>query len=1067
MEIKRMLTAVLVASFVFSSAIDGGVGSFVNAPVAFAAGESDALKQGTYTVPLIRQWSDSDTSPQTTSPLHFCSQGILNVDGNGNQTLTIGVENWSLYEAFIPRTQGYMNEEWRFLPSSLFDEENSNNFTGFSYENYVNVIDTNVNSYKVSTSETKFGDIVIDYETQKDIDVAYITFDLDDYKSSFSFSAWLNTPFYGYNPSSLDQGVTSSNSYKMNDYQWANCSFYLDTFNLVNVDSIYDDSDNNELSYSIIIASSRTTGNKKKRMGTRCYIDYAKTESATSVFDSSVITKQDDGTYIAKYHINSDGYNGQSYSSFKVLKSVTHPIDKNPTTSYDDWDLLLTGEFESLELDSDGYISVSYNSLTEAFIGKYIFFDYGSTTDSYVYYCTPCFTTAPVEELIIKDTKYNTGIFVLTDTSKYPKNTELKIEKNLDVEFTYGDELTSTSKHWTSEIFTNSEWYTIHLVDEDENELNNGDVKICIPLNGRYCEVLEKNILGFDTLVSSENTTQKQNETKNGIWYFDTRLCAAEAVNGITICFMDLLEMSDVHGIHENGIYETDLYFIKRDSEGILSMADSALVKKGYIEVCDDTKKLYFTSGAAVQGAYMGDIFCNNINVDGEVYEDSISYTDFEVVNGEVVSNVGYNAYTEFANVKGGILTLKDECYNAEDNYYSIAVIAPVMQTLTGVATPYEKIKKDDTVAWLKFANLKKRDDMTIKDVEAEYGYKPSALLRKIKQTEIKYNIGKNTASDSTAFTEAYKVYSDPDAKSQDIEAAIKALDAVTTDVAPSAVIKGHDLTVNQWYELSYYVDLGYDVQSDKNAKVVFTLADGRTKTFDVTDDLFVAGQGYRFTLELAAKQMADKIHAKVVFSDGTEKDFSDEYSVKEFLNDYISTGEDENLKAFAQATLNYGAYAQKFFDYNTEDLAAELADFSDVSAEQITDPASSIPKNVGDEIEFAGAALTLEGETSIKLYFELTGEFRDPDDHTIKYNGKKLEMQASNVSDVWYVTIPGIKAKQLGNVFKFTVDGTEYEYSPYTYMNKVLTNWEDTKYPYLHDLLKALYAYSTAANKC
>lgn len=82
-------------------------------------------------------------------------------------------------------------------------------------------------------------------------------------------------------------------------------------------------------------------------------------------------------------------------------------------------------------------------------------------------------------------------------------------------------------------------------------------------------------------------------------------------------------------------------------------------------------------------------------------------------------------------------------------------------------------------------------------------------------------------------------------------------------------------------------------------------------------------------------------------------------------------------------------------------------------------------------------------------------------------YNNKKLKMQASNVSGVWYVTIPGIKAKQLGNVFKFTVDGTEYEYSPYTYMNKVLTNWEDTKYPYLHELLKALYAYSIVANNC
>ena len=1064
---KKILGTVLAMSVVVSSAIGGGVDGFANSSVVFAEGENtDMLPAGTYTLPLIRQWSESKSGIQTTSPLHFFAQGILTVDDEGKQSLTIGVENWSLYDAFIPREQGYFNDEYRYLPSDIFDSENTNNFTNFSYSDYESIIDPNNSKYKTSSAETKFGDITVDYETNKNIDAAYVTFDITDYKTTFSFSAWLNTQFNGYNETSAN---ASKKTKPRANYSWANITFYLDTESICDVSSIYNNQCD-DLSYRIDVGGGRSNDSRAV-WNSRSTSGYGEL-NGISPFDSSQITSDENGKYTAKYHVNQEGYTYSGtnstyyFNDFKTISTVNHPIVNCDSKTADDWDLLLSGTFSDLTIDNDGYISIEYNSLKEALIGKYIFFDL-ETTDSRVYFCAPCLTTDSTEELILRDEMTDSGIYVVTDTSKYPKTAKLKVEKNKDVSYYFNSELYPLSDRYNGVLYKNPVWYTIYIVDENGTQLNDKDVKVYFPLNGKYSEFIYKN--GIKS--NSENSVLRGYSTNDEFCIPTYVMGESLNVNGLTISFVDVASMSNVHDITEDGIYTANAVFIKHDSDNIASMADNGLTRKAYIEVKDGKKKLYFKSGIVTEGCYIGEMYCDDITATNKVYEDSIKYTDYEVVDGEIASNTEfYEAYTEYANVKGGILDLMDECYNADDNYYAIALVAPVMQCLTGTATPYNEVVKDSTVAWLKFVDLEKCDDsVTIDTVlnEYGYGYQPSALLRKIRQTEIKYNIGKNTASDSTAFTEAYKVYSDPDAKSQDIEAAVKALDAVTTDVAPSAVIKGHDLTVNQWYELSYYVDLGYDVQSDENAKVVFTLADGRTKVFDVTDDLFVAGQGYRFTLELAAKQMADKIHAKVVFSDGTEKDFSDEYSVKEFLNDYISTGEDENLKAFAQATLNYGAYAQKFFDYNTEDLAAELADFSDVSAEQITDPASSIPKNVGDEIEFAGAALTLEGETSIKLYFELTGEFRDPDDHTIKYNGKKLEMQASNVSDVWYVTIPGIKAKQLGNVFKFTVDGTEYEYSPYTYMNKVLTNWEDTKYPYLHDLLKALYAYSTAANKC
>ena len=131
--IKKLLTAVLATSVALSSVIAGGADSFVSPSVALAAEGDSNIPAGIYSVPIVRTYSENNSSIDSSSPLHFYPRAILNVDEAGISKLTIGVENWSLYEAFIPRKQGYFNENNNYLPATIFNEENTHAFTNFNY----------------------------------------------------------------------------------------------------------------------------------------------------------------------------------------------------------------------------------------------------------------------------------------------------------------------------------------------------------------------------------------------------------------------------------------------------------------------------------------------------------------------------------------------------------------------------------------------------------------------------------------------------------------------------------------------------------------------------------------------------------------------------------------------------------------------------------------------------------------------------------------------------------------------------------------------------------------------
>jgi len=1058
---RAITSAALAGAFVVSSAIGGGVGGFVSPAVVSAEENIEAeLTAGVYSIPLIRQVSENDSTKLMTSPLHYYARAILSIDENGSQTVTIGVENWSLYECFIPKKQTDTVDGTRYLPSIIFDESNTNNFTNFSFDSYKEIIDNNNDNYNLGDQDTKFGDITVDADSAKELDVAYVTFKVDDYKKSFTFTSWLNTPFYDAEA-------------QIERYE-SSISFHLNEADILNVDEIYNGTAEENFSHSLTLSSNRSAIITSSNVPDRSYVNYDGTVLTKGVFDSSIVTKQEDNTYLAKYHVNPKGFQNKPnrpvkyYCDFKILNTVSHPISNGGYNNFDEWDVYLTGSYTDLDIDEEGYISVTYNSFQEAVMGKYIFFDCGSTTDATIFYCMPCISLSPVETFSIIDEE--SGAYVVTDTSVCSKTTKLKVEKNKEIslqESNTGDTVAASDK-WNCGLYKDANWYTFNLTDENDNILNDRFVDLYVPCSkDSYADIWRNG----DHLMNSEQLVRSC-EIKDGYLVYKHI-----SINDLTIAIMGINDKSDIYSITDDGIYTAEAFFLHTMRDATPSMADSGLIKKVYIVVEHGTKKMYFKSKAvstAINGAYIGDIHCNNIKVSGEIYEDSISYTNFKLDGNELAGNMEFNPYTEYADIEGGILTLMDESYLPNHKVYDLAVSAPIMTRLANPDASYGDIKKDELQVWLALTNLEKcNDSVTMQNIIDEgYGYQPSALLRKIRQAELKLERKNSYSSKSVtklqsvydaitkSYGNRYDSLSAANLSSNDIENmitdldnAIKALDGIT--------VAGYNAQLDKDVTFDFYLSMNknnLEAAQDGDLTANITKADGSTETVEV-------GEDGKIEFNVAPKEIGQTLKVKIGSYEFT-------YSVQEYLEKLIWYAENptecvevsEKDAAIAKSLLVYGGYAQDYFVKKAAEANAYVdterayANVDNTLPETADNATTFTVPQLGDNIKYYGAAVVFDYTTDIRLYFTVDDAIEN---HSFAVNDKAVDAVA--VDGGYYIAIENIYANQLGNPFKITVDGTDFQYGVYNYIAAAL-NATEVKSGALNELqalVKALYQYA------
>ena len=211
-----------------------------------------------------------------------------------------------------------------------------------------------------------------------------------------------------------------------------------------------------------------------------------------------------------------------------------------------------------------------------------------------------------------------------------------------------------------------------------------------------------------------------------------------------------------------------------------------------------------------------------------------------------------------------------------------------------------------------------------------------------------------------------------------------------------------------------------------------------------------------------AAAQMTDDVEIRLVL-DGDNCGEHITWSVKDYC-DIILAGEyEQELKDVVTAMLNYGAYAQSYFGYKTDDLAADLGDLGSV-----TETAKPVVAGAVTGVKMSRWSLTLDSNVTMKLYFTLDGV--DPDDLTVTVtapDGSVTPVELEAVGERYRVTINGITSGYLNDNYVVTItaggETLTVTSSAMCYVSGVLAM--ENADPALVNLVTALKLYSVAAD--
>ena len=200
--------------------------------------------------------------------------------------------------------------------------------------------------------------------------------------------------------------------------------------------------------------------------------------------------------------------------------------------------------------------------------------------------------------------------------------------------------------------------------------------------------------------------------------------------------------------------------------------------------------------------------------------------------------------------------------------------------------------------------------------------------------------------------------------------------------------------------------------------------------------------------VKVAAAQMADSI--VLTITNGDDK-LEKEYSVALYAKKILDDEEQKAYHALVQAMLSYGAAAQRYFGYNTDNIVNETE-----CAVEISQPEKEMKVDVTNEkIRFYGASLVYREKIAARFYFTGNAE-------GIVFTANDKEYTATKNNGLWCVEVGDIMPQELDQQITLTAENVEVSYGPMNYIWR-MSQKDDTK---LQNLMKALYNYHLAASE-
>lgn len=259
--------------------------------------------------------------------------------------------------------------------------------------------------------------------------------------------------------------------------------------------------------------------------------------------------------------------------------------------------------------------------------------------------------------------------------------------------------------------------------------------------------------------------------------------------------------------------------------------------------------------------------------------------------------------------------------------------------------------------------------------------------------------------------------------------------------------LKGTSVSLGSELVVNFYAE----VTDTEGAAMTFGV-NGAAQTVPVTQARHIEGNLYAFPCTIAAAQMADTIEATLSDSGSTYQTSS---SVRAYAQKLFASKQWDKLAAndMMVATLNYGAAAQKYFGYNTENYANAGYEKTAEAAIPEADSSSRASGSVSG-ISYYGASLVFKDRIAVRFYFNVKGNIED-------YNFSIGEAPVYK-NGMYYVEVPDINPQDYAENITLTVnDALSVTYSPMQYISRIYGKTESAE---LKTLVSELYQYHLTA---
>ena len=266
--------------------------------------------------------------------------------------------------------------------------------------------------------------------------------------------------------------------------------------------------------------------------------------------------------------------------------------------------------------------------------------------------------------------------------------------------------------------------------------------------------------------------------------------------------------------------------------------------------------------------------------------------------------------------------------------------------------------------------------------------------------------------------------------------------DVIAEEIPCLSNVESWNLSLGGDLGVNFVVDVHEDIAD--TAKIQVTVA-GAQYTFDATEAV---------TVNVAAAQMNDEITVQVV--NGEDASAVKTYSVMQYAQYVLGEESLSDYHQMVKEMLNYGGYAQLYFQYNDENPVN--AGLEGVGAENVPADAAAemvVSGNV-DGISFYGASLLFRNKIAVRYYFTVNGDISD---YAFTIDGVECEAQMKD--GLYYIEKADINPQDLDDAITVAVnDALTVSYSPMNYIVRMSIKGSEN----LQALMKALYNYHLAA---